>query len=244
MRILVLGNSDTRGEFAPGVTWPEQAAALVSAATREEVSIDERRFSATRPDAPAFAATLVEEVRPDLVLLPLGTFAFTAGFTWVRVQRFFGVRVANWYRKGEAAMDSRTRNEQRLPNSMGRTLRGTMRRLVGTQPMTTSKGLATNYRDVLRALAQAEDCNVLVVAYPPERATSVTVRDAFEQRRMFLEDVAAEAALHRFHLVDSMAAYHDAPNSGELFTPDGFHSTAAGHQVLGAVVAAGILALP
>jgi len=118
-----------------------------------------------------------------------------------------------------------------------------MRRVVGTQPITTSTALAENYCEVLRALARTEDCNVLVVAYPAERITPVTIRDAFEQRRRFLEAVTSEAALHRYGVADSTAAYRDAPNADELLTPDGFHSTVSGHKVLGAVVAGAILAM-
>ena len=71
----------------------------------------------------------------------------------------------------------------------------------------------------------------------------MTIRDAFEQRRRFLETVGREAALRRYRVADSTAAYRDAPNADGLLTPDGFHSTAAGHKVLGAVVAEGILAM-
>jgi lysophospholipase L1-like esterase len=96
---------------------------------------------------------------------------------------------------------------------------------------------------VLRALARLEDVAVLVVAYPPERGSAaVTAKNAAELRARFLEDVGREAAVHHYPLVDSLAAYRDAPNADELFTPDGFHSTLAGHRVLGVTVAAGILA--
>src|SRR6185436_9071833 len=85
--ILVLGNSDTRGDFAAGETWPGVAAAIVQAATGEPANVTERGYSATRPEAAAFAEASARELRPDIVVIPLGTFAFTVGFTWVRVER-------------------------------------------------------------------------------------------------------------------------------------------------------------
>lgn len=241
MQILVLGNSDTRGDFAAGQTWPWVAASVVEAAIGEPVTVTERGFAATRPEAPAYAETVARELRPDVVVVPLGTFAFTVGFTWVRVQRLFGKRVARWYRKSEAAIDQHTRDAARQPNRLGAAARTIMRRTVGTQPMTSWSALAGNYVDVIRALARVEDVDVLLVAYPPERGSSVTNRRAADQRLRFLAAVGEEASRRHYTLVDSRSAYLDAPDPGKLYTPDGFHSSLAGHVVLGRLVGEAIL---
>jgi len=236
MQILVLGNSDTRGDFAAGQTWPWVAAAVLEADDGSPVSVVERGYSATRPEAAAYAETVARELRPDVVVVPLGTFAFTVGFTWVRVQRLFGKRVARWYRKTEAAVDVHTRDTARQPNRLGSAARTMMRRTVGTQPMTSWSALAGNYVEVIRALARVEDVEVLLVAYPPERGSSVTNRKAEDQRLRFLAAVGEEAARRHYRLVDSRSAYLDAPDPAELYTPDGFHSSLAGHVVLGTLV--------
>lgn len=239
MRVLVLGNSDTRGDFAAGETWPAVVAAALSAGKGRECLLREVPFSAIAPGAPEYAVRKVTEFDADLVILPLGTFAFSVGFAWVRVRRLFGKRVAERFRRAEEAFDTRTRPAGRVPGRFNTFTRRAIRRLLGTQPLTSRAALGESYRTLLQALARAEGIHVLVVAYPPEQGKLVKLPDLGEQRKAFLAEVAAAARRHHFFLLDTAPLFQARP-AEPLITPDGFHLQAGGHRLVGEAVARAI----
>jgi hypothetical protein len=238
MKILVLGNSDTRGTFVSGPTWTNVARALIAARCDEDVSIDEVRFSAERPGSANFAGQRVAEAAADWVVVPVGTFAFAVGFTWVRVQRIFGKRIAAKYRRAEEVVDQRTRSSGESPGRVSVVLRRMTRAAIGTQPLTTAPRLTEAYCEVLRAVARVETAGVLVVFYPPEKGRYVRNRNYEKLRRGLIEAVSRDAAQHHFSILDSEPLFTEHAGPERLVTTDGFHLEKAGHELLGRAVAA------
>jgi hypothetical protein len=235
LRVLVLGNSDTRGEFAPGPTWTQIAQSRLP--SDEFV---ERGFSPIGETAPAFVERLVQQHEPDLVVLPLGTFLFTVAFTWPRVRRLLGSRLASRYRQAEEAFDAKTRPVGEPPGRLNTFARRSARRLLGTRPIVRRHELEAAYERVLQVLARHEDLDVLLVAYPPERSRLVKVRRIDEERAAFLSHVGAFAAQRHFRLLDSEPLFAARSGDPQIMTADGFHLERQGHALLGAAVAAAI----
>lgn len=240
MRVLVLGNSDTRGDFAPAPTWTQVARDRLNAdgASHE---FFERGFSPIGDTATAFVDRVVAEHEPDLVVLPLGTFLFSVGFTWPRVRRVFGGRIAGRYRKAEEAFDTKTRPTGAPPGRLNTFARRTARRLLGTRPIARRKELEDAYARVLQTLARHEDLDVLLVAYPAERGRLVKVRRIERERALFLRSVGAEAARRHFRLLDSAPLFASHESDPDIMTADGFHLERAGHELLAEALAAAIV---
>jgi hypothetical protein len=236
MRILVLGNSDTGAEFSGGKPWTEVARRAV-ASRGADASLTEIPFSALGAGAPEYAERKLRELEPDVVILPLGTFAFTVGFVWVRVRTLFGERVARRYKRLEDRFDRRTRRAGGIQSLLNRGARRAARAVIGAQPLTTREALTENYRRILRAMARVEDVDVVVVAYPIEVGRFVVKGDIAQERRRFLAEVAAEAAAHRYALLDSDAVFAGAGGQIVPTTPDGFHLNGTAHRLLGEALA-------
>jgi lysophospholipase L1-like esterase len=243
VKILVLGNSDTDGSFAePHTLWPEAARRVAERELGEAVELTEARFAAAVAGADAYAERRVREAAPDVVILPMGTFAFSVGFVSVRVRARYGKRAGDWYKRLEDALDRRTRRKGGRPGRGGMLARRAARRIIGTQPQATADQLAENYRDILRALSRVEHVDVALVSYPPEQGPYLAKGIASgEARRRFLAAVRAEAARLHYTLIDDSYAAGRARE--EVMTPDGFHMSAEGHRLLGEAVGAAIVAL-
>ncbi|MBI5946603.1 MAG: SGNH/GDSL hydrolase family protein [Chloroflexi bacterium] len=246
MKILVLGNSDTAGSHVSGTPWPHVAASLLAQRGVTVTGIDDVGFSAVGARAAAFAERKVRELEPDLVILPVGTFAYTVGFVWVQVRHRFGVRAASLYQKLERGFERRTgaagggsRSKARL--SVNRAGRKLVRTVVGSRPLTTQAELTESYRQILGAIARVEAVDVLIVDYPAETGPLAKKKLATPARRaQFLADIHEAAASHRYRMLVADDVFGRFPE-GSLSTPDGFHLNDAGHQVLGEAVAAVIM---
>lgn len=236
----MLGNSDTQGVFVDGPTWSAVVRERVSAQVGGEVELTEVGFSAVGASGVAYAERKVRELSPDLVILPLGTFAFTVGFTWKRVERLAGKRIAERFRRAEESFDERTRAGRDQPHRLNRAARKLVRRLIGTQPLISQGDLTKNYAAIIRAFARFEDVDLLLVAYPAERGRYVRVRKIEDRRRRFLSDVRNEAEQHRYRLLDGGPLFDTAEDDGSLLTADGFHLQRGGHELLGQAVAAAV----
>jgi hypothetical protein len=239
VKILVLGNSDTAGRFSEGETWTGVARDAIAAGSDGGVSLTEIRFSALGADSPKYAERKVREIQPDLVILPLGTFAFTVGFVWVRVRRLVGARPAAWYKRLEDGFDRRTRKGGGLRRTANRWARKAVRATVGAEPLTSRAALTESYRQILRTMSRIEDVDVLLVAYPLERGPSVVkARTAGQRRQKFLAEMAEEAEAHHHAILHCDQVFDRTDDGAALITPDGFHLSTAGHRVLGEAVAA------
>ena len=242
MHLLVLGNSDTQGRFVDGPTWSGVLREWLSAEFSEPVTVTEVGFSAVSSAGAEFADRKVRELGPDVVVLPLGTFAFTVGFTWKRVERLFGKRIAARYRRGEEAFDRRTRERGNEPRRLNQLARKSIRRAIGTQPLVSQAQLTRNYLDIIRAIARHEDVDLVLVAYPPEQGRHVSVRNIERKRAEFLEAIGAEARQRHYTLLDSAPLFAGAPPGADLLTTDGFHLQRGGHELLGTAVARAVIA--
>ncbi|MEO8540985.1 MAG: GDSL-type esterase/lipase family protein [bacterium] len=241
MNILVLGNSDTQGVFSDGPTWSGIARDRVAANLAEEVVVTEAGFSAVSASGAAYAERKIRELSPDVVILPLGTFAFTVGFTWKRIEGLFGKRIAARYRRAEETFDRRTREKGEQPHRLNQAARKLIRRGIGTQPLISQKDLTKNYAEIIRVISRFEDTDLLLVAYPAERGRHVRVGRIEERRKGFLADVQAEANRHHYRLLDSGPLFAGGADDGTLLTADGFHLQRGGHELLGQAVAAAVV---
>lgn len=239
MRVLVLGNSDTAGVFSGGETWTQ----IVREKLRDEdgdLVFTDVTFSPLGAQAPGVAARLVRDHEADLVILPVGTFAFTTTFTALRVRRLLGRRVARLYKRAENQFDHSTRQRGAVRDRLNRVVRRTVRTVVGTEPIASPEASAAAYRAVLDALARNERCDVLVAAYPPEAPKFFEGRPA-AQRAGFLAEIERGVRDHHFRWVLGDDALRDLPPGVEILTRDGFHFNAEGHRRHGALVSAAVL---
>ncbi|MGH2608515.1 MAG: hypothetical protein ACRDHF_05445 [Tepidiformaceae bacterium] len=240
MKILVLGNSDTAGVFSGGKTWSAIVADGLAERRDEPVELHEIGFSVLGPTAAPYAERKVRELEPELVILPVGTFAFTIGFVWKRVERLFGKRAGRRYKRLEDRFDASTRGRGTLRDGINRAGRATVRRLLGTQPLGTQREVTDGYARVITALARFEDAQVVLVAHAA-RGKHHHRRGALARRAVFLADVERAAQAHHFTWVNGDEAYADQADV-DVKTRDGFHQNEMGHRLLGEHIVATMFA--
>lgn len=241
MKVLVLGNSDTAGLFSSGETWTRVLGQPLTASRPGIATLTEIPFAPIGAGAPAFAERKLRELEPDVVILPVGTFAFTVGFVWVRVQSLLGARAGRWFRRTEEAFDRRTRTPGMKSVGLNRFGRRAARFIFGARAMSTPGSLAESYGNILRALARTENVRVLVMVYPPESGPSLVKGDLTAKRARFLAAIEDEAMAHHFHLIRAECVFSSAADGQPTTTPDGFHLNAQGHRLLGTALAEAIL---
>ncbi len=178
MRALVLGNSDTAGVFSGGETWTQIVRATLQESDPELVFTDVT-FSPLGTQAPGVAAGLVRDHEADLVILPVGTFAFTTTFTALRVRRLLGRRAARLYKRAENRFDNSTRQRGAWRDRLNRTVRRTVRTVVGADPLASPgigggvsrrAGCARPGRAVRRAGGGLSAGGPQILRRPPGRA--------------------------------------------------------------------------
>jgi len=234
VKVLVLGNSDTAGLFSAGETWPSVLAARLRALSGGDVTLEEQGFWALKPADRTRAVERAREWDADVVVLPLGSFAFTVGFVWVRVRRLFGERAGRWFRSTERGFDDRTRRRGGVRAWTNGIARRAARTVIGVEAIHTAGETAEAYVAVVRALSRLEAVDVLLVEYPAERGPGVVGGDIVKRRREFMAAVRAEAQAHRYRLLTCAGTLGEGD---EFVTPDGYHLSPAGHARLGTAVA-------
>src|SRR5687768_9207086 len=113
MKLLVLGNSDTSAAFSGGASWAAQVREGLERERGELIEYEHVTFGPFGRASSEVAEATVRDSEADIVILPLGDFAFTTGFVWRRLQTVFGRRVARWYRRREERFDAATRAKSR-----------------------------------------------------------------------------------------------------------------------------------
>lgn len=238
MKILVFGNSDSSGQFVEGRTWTELAEAMLIERDMPDAAVNTVRFSAEAPSAVAYVEKKVTNVEPDAVVLPIGSFAFTAGFVWVRVGSLFGERAGRWYRRVEEGFDSRTRKggrPRRMLNAAGRRV---TRTIIGTKPLSTREAVTRSYLEVLRALSRHENLPVVIITYPGAGAHARSAK-AIAARRLFFAELRAAADGYRYQWVDGPEVF--ASVAGPVHGADSLHFNEAGHARLAEVMVDALL---
>jgi hypothetical protein len=239
MKILVFGNSDSTGRFVAGETWTEMAQAALAKKRGTAVEVTTLPFSAEAPSAAAYVEKKTVGLCPDVVVLPVGSFAFTAGFGWVRVRALFGERAGQRYRQVEERFDARTRQGGRLRRTANIVARRVTRAVVGTKPLATREQVTQSYVEVLRTLARHENLPVIILTYPGRGAHART-KKAVAMRRQFFADVKAVADACRYQWVNGEELF--ASIAGAVHTSDNLHMNEAGHARLAQVMVDAVMA--
>jgi hypothetical protein len=232
LKILLLGNSDTSGRFALGQTWPEIVAEGLAVRLGQPTDMRQVPFVVLNPGSAAYAEREVRAFEPDLVLLPVGTAMFTVGFVWKRVETLFGKRAARWFRRAEDRFDARTRDRGRRRGAANAAARKTLRRVIGTQTLSSQQQVTDGFRATIDTLARFEQAQVALIVTAP-RGAHHHRPGAKERRRAFLHAVEASATNHHFAWIETDRAYDGVTSDAEMKNQDGLHQTPAGHQMLG-----------
>jgi lysophospholipase L1-like esterase len=143
-----------------------------------------------------------------------------------------GARLVNLCESGARTADVR---EDQVP----RALRTTPRLVtlgVGINDVglfNPEEAFAVNLEEIAAPLATLKA--PVVIANIPDLAlapvAALVDRPHYEQRiELFNQHIEATAARHRFHLVDLFAASQQLRGKPGLFSPDGFHPSAAGYE--------------
>ncbi|MEX2081319.1 MAG: hypothetical protein WEC33_06855 [Dehalococcoidia bacterium] len=240
MEILILGDSDSAGAMTGGVAWPELLGASLGGREQEPAGVRSINFSAVPAGAAAYAERKLAELRPDVVILVAGSFAFTFGFVELRIQRLFGRRVAAWAKRLEGRFDAVTRGPEEAPGRTNALGRKVVRWLIGTEPLTTREQLTRNYEEIFRAVARFEQTDVVVMTYPGigEHARK---GNAPRQRAIFFRDLGAAAEAHHFGWV-SLSEVFDAQTDWQAVRVDELHFSAGAHATIAGAVSEVILA--
>ncbi len=236
MEVLVLSNSDTTGKMVAGTTWTARLAAAIAEETGEVPSVREVPFAPVGGGAASYAAKKLIGADPDVAVVPIGTYAFSIGFVSKRIERLFGRRAADWYRRREYRFDNATRDAGTARRSLNHLARRVARRTVGVAPLATVDEVIATYLAVFGTLAAMEQTLVVAVIYP-----NVGGQKVRRERALCAMRLRAEAERLHFGWVDAEDAMTKLlPGEGGT-TPDGIHMSEAGHRELGRAVGEAVL---
>ena len=235
VHVLLLSNSDASGARTGGRGW----GTMLAEDDGTELTVTPVEFFAGAPTAAAYAVRKVEQHRPDVVIVPAGSYGFAVEYVEFRVRRLFGKRAAGWYKRMERGFDTKTRPAGGAPKGTNSLVRRVVRRTFGADPAVSQQELTRNVGETLRRLAGVEDTKVVVVTSYPGVGALATRRMA-PRRAVFLRDVHQMAAAHRFPLVnvEQPLAGHGALD--ELLVDD-IHLSPAAHDLLAVSVRAAVL---
>lgn len=231
MKVLVLGDSDSSGSFTGERTWTDGVREGLQAGQAGEVTLESITFSALPPTAASYAERKLHQLEPDLVIMPVGSFLFTAGFVWVRVRRLLGDRAGRWYRAMEERWDSQTRDRGHVRGALNRYSRTAVRLIVGTQPLSTREAITQSYRDIFRTIAKFENVHVLVFSYPGVGEHARKGKAPLARRRFF-PDVRAAAESHHYAWLEGAEIFAGVDYSELTKFQDGLHFNQKGHQMI------------
>ena len=236
VKILILGDSGSSGVLTGGVSWTDILRDRVSGLAGEDVETKHSTFVPTGERAPGIAAARVEEHHPDVVVVPVGNYVFSAPFVWLRVQRLFGRRAGRWFRGIEQRVESVTYEKGNFRQRVNSGLRALAQKVIGAEPITTAEESAACYEETFRRLAQTEDIQVVVVTHGGRRQIYKDPEKA-AQRTRYMAAVRASAEQHRFLFVQTAAAFAGDLGTGESIQSDGLHGNVSYQSVMGEFVA-------
>lgn len=236
MKILVFGNSDTRGAVVSVPTWPE----LVRQRLDGTVQLVDRQFVPIGDRAPDVAERAAREEQPDIILLPLGEFAFWAETVELRVRRIFGPRVARAFKRSERRFERATARGglRRRANALAKWL---ARHVIGAEGLATPAQVTDTYREVFARLARVENTEVVVVAYPVTPMPALSRPKLRDARARFIADLKREAVQRHFHWIggdDLIAAAGLTPI--EAYAADQVHIGEPCHALLADAICAAL----
>ncbi|MEO8539520.1 MAG: hypothetical protein ABI577_07245 [bacterium] len=235
MKLLVFGNSDTRGAAVSGPTWTELVRRGLE--LRGELEFVDRNFVPLGERAPEFAERMVVEIEPDVVLLPLSEYVFWAVSVELQVKHRLGARAAAAFKSAERRLDRAARGKPGVRGATHRAMQGFARRAVGTRAPASAKAVAETYSEVLRRLARIESLEVVVVSYPFSPLPSLQTASMRKARASFIAQVRQTAEHHHLHWVSGDDLVATAGLSvAEAYAADGVHIGEASHPLFAVAV--------
>lgn len=238
MEILVLGDSNTEGTGSAGIGWPDLLKASLEERLGQPVTLRSTRLWVVGPDAAEVAAKRIEQSHPDIVILAVGAYAFTAKYVYLRMKHLFGDRASNWYKSMEVGFDQRT-GGARSGGRVNRFARSAIRRTIGTAPFASRKNVTEGYRAVFSTLARSESIEVIAMTYPG-RASHALSDEAKKERALFFPEIRKAAESHRFGWVDGADMFAGVAKVEGLYT-DGLHFDDGGQAIFARAMEAAVL---
>jgi lysophospholipase L1-like esterase len=181
----------------------------------------------------------VRQHQPDVVVLLLGSFGFTAKFIWLRVKQLFGERAGRWYKAIEDSFDNNTRDKNAGRDRINRAAHWTVPKVLPGKSLSSRTAVTRTYREVFLTLSQFEDAQLIIMSYPGFGAHA-RQGNAPQQRRLFFADMEAAASEHHIAWVDGVKAFEGVDR--QSVKSDELHFNAAGHAVMARAVEEAILA--
>lgn len=236
VNLLVLGDSNTHDLPNGAVPWPELVRQGLEAKLAEAVELRSSRLWVVGPEAADIAERRVAASRPDVAIVTIGTYAFTAKLVHLRVRNLFGERMAERYRKAEQRFERSTGGNgasrpRRKLNTMVRTV---AHRVIGTASYASREDVAAGYAAVFAALARHEDLHVIALTYPGASIYTQS-KEARRERAKFLPAVRAVAEKHHFGWVEGADVFAAGSRPGDLHT-DGLHYGAEGQRIFASAI--------
>ncbi len=233
LRVLVLGNSNTRTAGDRHVTWPEHVRRDVLAQAGVALETTDRPFYAEAPGAAEYARRQVERFQPQIVIVAASCVAVAAPMASVRLKERFGRAADPVIRVGE--MVDRLLLGGGHP---GRTayiaLHRAVQRVVGVAPTTTLEELVSSYRETFRVLARAEGLRQVVVASTTQYGKNARRRFPASTGIVvaFNEEVRKAATAQHFAWADRDRALDGDGHPGReaCIDVDGIHMTDLGQR--------------
>lgn len=241
MKILVFGNSDTRGAVVSGPTWPELVRRQIGA-EGDEAELADRQFVPIGDKAPDVAERAAREEQPDIVLLPLGEFAFWAETVELRVRRIFGKRAARWFKQGEQRFERATAGEGGLRRRANRAAKWAARRTIGAEGLASANQVTETYRETFARLARIENTEVVVVAYPVTPMPALSKPRLREARAQFIAELRREAGQRHFHWISGDELISSAGMTpAEAYARDQVHIGEPCHAIFAEAIVAALV---
>ncbi len=230
MKILLLGNSDTAGQMIQGETWPGLIRSGLESAARAPVALEQKRLAPYGPRAAGLVSEAVEASQPDVVLLPLVTYAFAVGYVSLRVRQRFGERAYRWYLRAEDAMQRRTSGKGGPVGAVNSWTQRLARKVIGVAPHAAVEEVTDTYLEIFRRLSRLEDIQVVAVSYPAFSEALQRLNPGMMTTTRQCESILREAAAgHRFLWADGQTALEAADATVTGVAPDGSHLSVLGH---------------
>ena len=232
MRISVLGNSDTTGIRlgGPERTWPTLLQERLDGTSRG-IAVDNWRWAAYRPGAVDYALALVEEAKPDMVIITLASFWCAFGTVQIRVRERFGRRVADVYRRLERAANRSQADGDGAGKPTNTLSRRLARRLLGTGTLMSVDGFIETYAAVIRQLSRDENLQILILGdhhfTADVRRAMPQIEPAIQRIEAAIRPLVVERHLEWGDLEEAISA---GGGRERMILGDGIHMTEEAHR--------------
>lgn len=238
MRLLILGASDSEGTLLPNFadSWREKLRLGLPALIGEDVEVFHRRIYVHVPGADAYVERVLEEDRPDFVILGATGYAFSTSSVGNRLRRLLGERAGTWFERKSARFDRATEKEEgTAAERVNYTAHWLAGKLIGRDSLSSSSEVFAAYRRTIDRLARDEDLDAIILG--------TTYNGPRVQRRLphlralvdrFNVDMRALAESRRFGWLDRQAIINALPDS--TARPDQMHTGAEVHAAYAAAL--------